>query len=121
MMSVKPPRTLSVEETAAAQALLARAVPPWPPSLTRINRPSSLVQAMAVDLPAMPTQFGRSPTCDVEESGMGSADGAGAALEDSGDLRDACEERRHHRGEEGPEEMRQPEVIAGLLPVTNRS
>ena len=78
MMGVKPPRTLSVEETAAAQALLARARAAMA-AVSHYDQSTvdRLCRAVAWAT-ANEQTFGRLTRMSVEESGMGSADGVPA-------------------------------------------
>ena len=78
MMSVKPPRTLSVEETAAAQELLARARAAMA-AVAHYDQATvdRLCRAVAWAT-ANEQTFGRLTRMSVDESGMGSADGVPA-------------------------------------------
>ena len=125
MMSVKPPRTLSVEETAAAQALLARAraamAAVYHEDQSTVDRWCRAV-AWAT---ANEQTFGRLTRMSVDESGMGSADGVPARRwKILGILRDALRAKSVGIIEEIPDKglvkyAKPAGVIAGLLPVTN--
>lgn len=125
MMSVKPPRTLSVEETAAAQALLARARAAMAvvshEDQSTVDRWCRAV-AWAT---ANEQTFGRLTRMSVDESGMGSADGVPARRwKILGILRDALRARSVGIIEDIPEKglvkyAKPAGVIAGVLPVTN--
>jgi len=122
---VKPPRTLSVDETAAAQALLARARAAMAvvahEDQTTVDRWCRAV-AWAT---ANEQTFGRLTRMSVDESGMGSADGVPARRwKILGILRDALRAKSVGIIEEIPEKglvkyAKPAGVIAGLLPVTN--
>src|SRR6187401_2631506 len=125
MMSVKPPRTLSVEETAAAQELLQRARAAMAAvsdyDQATVDR---LCQAVAWAT-ANEQTFGRLTRMSVEESGMGSAEGVPARRwKILGILRDALRTKSVGIIEELPDKglvkyAKPAGVIAGLLPVTN--
>jgi sulfoacetaldehyde dehydrogenase len=125
MMNVKPPRTLSVEETAAAQALLARARAAM---AAVADADQSTVdrwcRAVAWATANEPT-FARLTRMSVDESGMGSAEGVPARRwKILGILRDALRAKSVGIIEEIPEKglvkyAKPAGVIAGLLPVTN--
>lgn len=125
MMSVKPPRALTIEETAAAQALLARAsaalVAVSDADQSTVDRWCRAV-AWAT---ANEQTFGRLTRMSVDESGMGSADGVPARRwKILGILRDALRAKSVGIIEEIPEKglvkyAKPAGVIAGLLPVTN--
>lgn len=125
MRNVKPPRTLSPEETAAAQALLARARAAMAAvsgqDQTTVDR---WCRAVAWATANEPT-FARLTRMSVDESGMGSADGVPARRwKILGILRDALRAKSVGIIEEIPElgltKYAKPAgVIAGLLPVTN--
>src|SRR6187401_163048 len=125
MMSVKPPRTLSVEETAAAQELLQRARAAMAAvsdyDQATVDR---LCQAVAWAT-ANEQTFGRLTRMSVEESGMGSAEGVPARRwKILGILRDALRTKSVGIIEELPKRgivkyAKPAGVIAGLLPVTN--
>src|SRR5829696_2879099 len=125
MSSVKPPRTLSVEETDAAQALLGRARAATAAvdhyDQAAVDR---LCQAVAWAT-ANEETFGRLTRMSVEESGMGSAEGVPARRwKILGILRDALRTSSVGIIEEIPDKgivkyAKPAGVIAGLLPVTN--
>ena len=125
MMSVKPPRTLSVEETAAAQALLARARAAMA-AVSRADQSTVDRWCRAVAWATANEQtFGRLTRMSVDESGMGSADGVPARRwKILGILRDALRAKSVGIIEEIPDKglvkyAKPAGVIAGLLPVTN--
>ena len=125
MISVKPPRTLSVEETAAAQALLARARAAMA-DVADADQATVDRWCQAVAWATANEQtFGRLTRMSVEESGMGSADGVPARRwKILGILRDALRAKSVGVIEEIPEKglrkyAKPAGVIAGLLPVTN--
>ena len=125
MMSVKPPRTLSVEETAAAQALLARARAAMA-AVSHEDQSTVDRWCRAVAWATANEQtFGRLTRMSVDESGMGSADGVPARRwKILGILRDALRAKSVGIIEEIPEKglvkyAKPAGVIAGLLPVTN--
>jgi sulfoacetaldehyde dehydrogenase len=125
MMSVKPPRTLSVEETAAAQALLARARA----AMAAVSHEDQSTIDRWCRAVAWATAnehtFGRLTRMSVDESGMGSADGVPARRwKILGILRDALRAKSvgiiEKIPEKGLEKYAKPAgVIAGVLPVTN--
>ena len=125
MMSVKPPRTLSVEETAAAQALLARARA----AMAAVSHEDQSTVDRWCRAVAWATAnehtFGRLTRMSVDESGMGSADGVPARRwKILGILRDALRAKSvgiiEKIPEKGLEKYAKPAgVIAGVLPVTN--
>ncbi len=124
-MSVKPPRTLSVEETAAAQALLARARAAMA-AVSHADQSTVDRWCRAVAWATANEQtFGRLTRMSVDESGMGSADGVPARRwKILGILRDALRAKSVGIIEEIPEKglvkyAKPAGVIAGLLPVTN--
>ena len=125
MMSVKPPRTLSVEETAAAQALLARARAAMA-AVSHEDQSTVDRWCRAVAWATANEQtFGRLTRMSVDESGMGSADGVPARRwKILGILRDALRAKSVGIIEEIPDKglvkyAKPAGVIAGLLPVTN--
>ena len=125
MMSVKPPRTLSVEETAAAQALLARARAAMA-AVSHEDQSTVDRWCRAVAWATANEQtFGRLTRMSVDESGMGSADGVPARRwKILGILRDALRAKSVGIIEEIPEKglkkyAKPAGVIAGVLPVTN--
>ena len=125
MMSVKPPRTLSVEETAAAQTLLARARAAMA-AVSHEDQSTVDRWCRAVAWATANEQtFGRLTRMSVDESGMGSADGVPARRwKILGILRDALRAKSVGIIEEIPEKglvkyAKPAGVIAGLLPVTN--
>ena len=125
MMSVKPPRTLSVEETAAAQGLLARARAAMA-AVSRADQSTVDRWCRAVAWATANEQtFGRLTRMSVDESGMGSADGVPARRwKILGILRDALRAKSVGTIEEIPDTglvkyAKPAGVIAGLLPVTN--
>jgi sulfoacetaldehyde dehydrogenase len=125
MMNVKSPRTLLVEETAAAQALLARARAAMAAvSDADQSTVDRWCQAVAWATGNEQT-FGRLTRMSVDESGMGSADGVPARRwKILGILRDALRAKSVGIIEETPEKglvkyAKPAGVIAGLLPVTN--
>ena len=125
MMSVKPPRTLSVEETAAAQALLARARAAMA-AVSHEDQSTVDRWCRAVAWATANEQtFGRLTRMSVDESGMGSADGVPARRwKILGILRDALRAKSvgiiEKIPEKGLEKYAKPAgVIAGVLPVTN--
>ena len=125
MMSVKPPRTLSVEETAAAQALLARARAAMA-AVSHADQSTVDRWCRAVAWATANEQtFGRLTRMSVDESGMGSADGVPARRwKILGILRDALRAKSVGIIEEIPDKglvkyAKPAGVIAGLLPVTN--
>src|SRR5829696_3811502 len=125
MSSVKPPRTLSVEETDAAQALLARARAAMA-GVADADQSTVDRWCRAVAWATANEQtFGRLTRMSVEESGMGSADGVPARRwKILGILRDALRAKSVGIIEEIPEKglvkyAKPAGVIAGLLPVTN--
>ena len=125
MMSVKPPRTLSVEETVAAQALLARARAAMA-AVSHADQSTVDRWCRAVAWATANEQtFGRLTRMSVDESGMGSADGVPARRwKILGILRDALRAKSVGIIEEIPEKglvkyAKPAGVIAGLLPVTN--
>ena len=125
MMRVKPPRTLSVEETAAAQALLARARAAMA-AVSHEDQSTVDRWCRAVAWATANEQtFGRLTRMSVDESGMGSADGVPARRwKILGILRDALRAKSVGIIEEIPEKglkkyAKPAGVIAGLLPVTN--
>ncbi len=125
MMSVKPPRTLSVEDTAAAQALLARARAAMA-AVSHEDQSTVDRWCRAVAWATANEQtFGRLTRMSVDESGMGSADGVPARRwKILGILRDALRAKSVGIIEEIPEKgltkyAKPAGVIAGLLPVTN--
>jgi sulfoacetaldehyde dehydrogenase len=122
---VKAARTVTDEERAAAQALLARARA----AMAAIDRCDQstvdrLCRAVAWAT-ANEETFGRLTRMSVEESGMGSADGVPARRwKILGILRDALQAKTVGVVEEIPEKgivkyAKPAGVIAGLLPVTN--
>ena len=125
MMSVKPPRTLSVEETAAAQTLLARARAAMA-AVSHEDQSTVDRWCRAVAWATANEQtFGRLTRMSVDESGMGSADGVPARRwKILGILRDALRAKSVGIIEEIPDKglvkyAKPAGVIAGLLPVTN--
>src|SRR6187401_3151096 len=125
MMSVKPPRTLSVEETAAAQELLARARAAMA-AVSHADQSTVDRWCQAVAWATANEQtFGRLTRMSVDESGMGSADGVPARRwKILGILRDALRAKSVGIIEEIPDKglvkyAKPVGVIAGLLPVTN--
>jgi sulfoacetaldehyde dehydrogenase len=125
MMSVKPTRTLTVEETAAAQALLARARAAMA-AVAGADQATVDRWCRAIAWATANEQtFGRLTRMSVEESGMGSADGVPARRwKILGILRDALRAKSVGIIEEIPEKglvkyAKPAGVIAGLLPVTN--
>ena len=125
MMSVKPPRTLSVAETAAAQALLARARAAMA-AVSHEDQSTVDRWCRAVAWATANEQtFGRLTRMSVDESGMGSADGVPARRwKILGILRDALRAKSVGIIEDIPEKglakyAKPAGVIAGLLPVTN--
>ena len=125
MMSVKPPRTLSAEETAAAQALLARARAAMA-AVSHADQSTVDRWCRAVAWATANEQtFGRLTRMSVDESGMGSADGVPARRwKILGILRDALRAKSVGIIEEIPDKglvkyAKPAGVIAGLLPVTN--
>jgi len=122
---VKPPRTLSVEETGAAQALLARARAAMA-AVSHADQSTVDRWCRAVAWATANEQtFGRLTRMSVDESGMGSADGVPARRwKILGILRDALRAKSVGIIEEIPEKglvkyAKPAGVIAGLLPVTN--
>jgi sulfoacetaldehyde dehydrogenase len=122
---VKPPRTLSVEETAAAQALLARARAAMA-AVSHEDQSTVDRWCRAVAWATANEQtFGRLTRMSVDESGMGSADGVPARRwKILGILRDALRAKSvgiiEKIPEKGLEKYAKPAgVIAGVLPVTN--
>ena len=125
MMSVKPTRTLSAEETATAQALLARARAAMA-AVSHADQSTVDRWCRAVAWATANEQtFGRLTRMSVDESGMGSADGVPARRwKILGILRDALRAKSVGIIEEIPEKglvkyAKPAGVIAGLLPVTN--
>jgi sulfoacetaldehyde dehydrogenase len=125
MIHEKPPRTLSIEETAAAQALLARARAAMA-AVSHADQSTVDRWCRAVAWATANEQtFGRLTRMSVEESGMGSADGVPARRwKILGILRDALRAKSVGVIEDAPEKGLQKYakpagVIAGLLPVTN--
>ncbi|HTG89593.1 MAG TPA: aldehyde dehydrogenase family protein [Vicinamibacterales bacterium] len=122
---MKPPRTLSVEETAAAQTLLARARAAMA-AVSHEDQSTVDRWCRAVAWATANEQtFGRLTRMSVDESGMGSADGVPARRwKILGILRDALRAKSVGIIEEIPDKglvkyAKPAGVIAGLLPVTN--
>src|SRR4249919_3315079 len=125
MMSVKPPRTLSIEETAAAQTLLARARAAMA-AVSHEDQSTVDRWCRAVAWATANEQtFGRLTRMSVDESGMGSAEGVPARRwKILGILRDALRTKSVGIIEELPDKgivkyAKPAGVIAGVLPVTN--
>jgi sulfoacetaldehyde dehydrogenase len=123
--NARAPRTLTAEERAAAEALLARARAAMV-AADHYDQPTvdRLCRAVAWATGNEET-FGRLTRMSVEESGMGSADGVPARRwKILGILRDALRTPSVGIIEELPEKgivkyAKPAGVIAGLLPVTN--
>src|SRR5213592_1751099 len=125
MMSVKTPRTLSVEEAAAAQALLTRARVAMAAVADADQATVDRLCRAVAWATANEQTFGRLTRMSVDESGMGSAEGVPARRwKILGILRDALRTKSVGVIEDLPEKgivmyAKPAGVIAGLLPVTN--
>ena len=125
MTTVKTPRALSAEESAAAQQLLARARAAMAAVASQDQATVDRWCQAVAWATANEQTFGRLTRMSVEESGMGSADGVPARRwKILGILRDALRAKSVGIIEEVPEKglvkyAKPAGVIAGVLPVTN--